>query len=133
MNPLIFQHRSVLVCMMCCMANRVTRLLRFWFTLNGAADRKAYLASGIALMIAKYLGDAWLVWRTTGIHWEPEYYLLHVHSLLTLALPGAPSWLLPVIALWALPFIWIGVSPRCGARLTPAFLLGGPWSSLFHS
>jgi uncharacterized membrane protein YhaH (DUF805 family) len=92
------------------MANRVTRLLRFWFTLDGAVDRWAYLASGVALMIVKYLGDAFLVWRASGIHWEPEDYLLHVHSLLTLALPGAPSWLLPVLALWALPFIWIGVS-----------------------
>jgi hypothetical protein len=87
------------------MANRVTRLLRFWFTLDGAVDRWAYLASGVALMIVKYLGDAFLVWRASGIHWEPEDYLLHVHSLLTLALPGAPSWLLPVLALWALPFI----------------------------
>ena len=92
------------------MANRVTRLFHFWFTLNGAVDRRSYLATGVALMIVKYLGDAWLVWRATGIHWEPEDYLLHVHSLLTLALPGAPSWLLPVLALWALPFIWIGVS-----------------------
>ena len=92
------------------MPNRVTQLLRFWFTLDGAVNRKTYLASGVALMIVKYLGDAWLVWRATGIHWEPEDYLPHVHSLLTLALPGAPSWLLPVLALWALPFIWIGVS-----------------------
>jgi uncharacterized membrane protein YhaH (DUF805 family) len=92
------------------MGNRVTRLLRFWLTLDGAVDRRAYLASGVALMIVKYFGDAWLVWRATGMHWEPEDYLLHVHSLLTLALPGAPSWLLPVLALWALPFIWIGVS-----------------------
>lgn len=92
------------------MANQVTRPFHFWFTLNGAVDRRSYLASGVVLMIVKYLGDAWIVWRATGIYWEPEDYLLHVHSLLTLALPGAPSWLLPVLALWALPFIWIGVS-----------------------
>jgi uncharacterized membrane protein YhaH (DUF805 family) len=92
------------------MPNRVTRLLRFWFTLDGTVDRTAYLSSGVALMIVKYLGDAWLVARTTGIHWGPQDYLLHVHSLLGLSLPGAPSWLLAAIALWALPFIWIGVS-----------------------
>ena len=53
------------------MANRVTRLFRFWFTLDGAVDRRSYLASGVALMIVKYLGDAWLVWRATVMHWEP--------------------------------------------------------------
>jgi hypothetical protein len=41
------------------MANRVTRLLRFWLTLDGAVDRRSYLASGVALMIVKYFGDAW--------------------------------------------------------------------------
>ncbi len=85
-------------------------LLRFWFTLDGTVDRKAYLASGVTLMVVKYFGDAWLVARTTGTPWGPQDYLLHVHSLLALSLPGAPSWLLAAIALWALPFIWIGVS-----------------------
>jgi len=92
------------------MANRIMRLLRFWFTLDGTVDRKAYLASGVTLMVVKYFGDVWLVARTTGTHWGPQDYLLHVHSLLALSLPGAPSWLLAAIALWALPFIWIGVS-----------------------
>jgi len=92
------------------MANRIMRLLRFWFTLDGTVDRKAYLASGVTLMVVKYFGDVWLVARTTGTHWGPQDYLLHIHSLLALSLPGAPSWLLAAIALWALPFIWIGVS-----------------------
>jgi len=109
------------------MAKRVTRLLRLWFTLDGAVDRKAYLASGVALMIVKYFGDAWLVWRATGIHWEPEDYLLHVHSLMTLALPGAPRWLLPVLALWALPFIWIGVSLTLRRAIDAGL---SPWSTV---
>ena len=73
------------------MANRVARLLRFWFTLQGTVDRTAYITSGVALMIVKYLGDFWLMARVTGVHWGPENYLLHVHSLLVLSLPGAPG------------------------------------------
>ena len=66
--------------------------------------------SGLALALIKYLGDASMVWWTTGERWTPLDYLGPVHALMSTRMPSAPPSLLPVLAAWALPFLWIGVS-----------------------
>lgn len=84
--------------------------LRLWFTFENRVGRREYLASGLALAPLKYVGDVLLVWSMTGLLWSPLDYLSPVHSLVATKLAGAPPALLPLLAAWTLPFLWIGVS-----------------------
>lgn len=89
---------------------RLAAWLRLWFTFERRVGRREYVASGIALAALKYAGDVALVWAATGRVWAPLDYLSPVSSLLSAKLQTAPRALLPLLALWALPFLWIGVS-----------------------
>lgn len=84
--------------------------LRLWFTFESRVGRREYVVSGIALALIKYLGDASMVWWATGQRWTPLDYLGPVHALISSRMPTAPPSLLPVLAAWALPFLWVGVS-----------------------
>jgi len=86
------------------------RLLRFWFRLDAPVDRPIYCLNGFCLAAIKYFGDLALIWLTTGQFWKPTDYLQTTHSLLWTVLPGAPNWLMPVLGIWTLPFVWIGVT-----------------------
>lgn len=90
--------------------HRLAGWLRLWFTFERRVGRREYLASGVALAILKYAGDVALVAAATGRLWAPGDYLSPVNSLVSVRLAGAPPSLLPLLALWALPFLWIGVS-----------------------
>jgi uncharacterized membrane protein YhaH (DUF805 family) len=87
----------------------VKRWLRLWFTLEERVRRREYLVSGVVLALIKYVGDAALVWAGTGRVWTPVDYLTTVHSVLSSRWVGA-RWLAPALAVWALPFMWIGFS-----------------------
>jgi uncharacterized membrane protein YhaH (DUF805 family) len=89
---------------------RLRSWLRLWFTFERGVGRREYLASGLALAALKYAGDVCIVWYGTGRIWRPLDYLSPVSSLASVKLEGAPAEMLPVLALWALPFLWIGVS-----------------------
>ena len=84
------------------------RLLRLWFTFESPVGRRAYLASGLALAALKYAGDVCMVWLATGRIWQPLDYLSPVATLVQTKLLMAPEDLLPVLALWSLPFVWVG-------------------------
>jgi uncharacterized membrane protein YhaH (DUF805 family) len=84
--------------------------LRLWFTFERAVDRRVYLTSGIALVILKYAGDVALVWFGTGRIWRLTDYFSTVATLASTKLQTAPPALLPALAAWALPFLWIGIS-----------------------
>ena len=84
--------------------------LRLWFTFEQRVGRREYLASGVALALLKYAGDVAMVYAATGRVWAPLDYLSPVNALLSAKLPSAPPALLPLLALWTLPFLWIGVS-----------------------
>jgi uncharacterized membrane protein YhaH (DUF805 family) len=90
--------------------SRLARWLRLWLTFEERVGRREYVASGVALAAVKYAGDVLLVWSATGRLWAPIDYLRPVGALVAAKLAGAPPSLLPVLALWALPFLWIGVS-----------------------
>ncbi len=90
--------------------SRVRSWLRLWFTFEDRVGRREYFASGIALMALKYAGDLLLVWSMTGLLWSPMDYLSPVRTLVYSKLAGAPPPLLPLLAAWTLPFLWIGVS-----------------------
>lgn len=92
------------------MVTRLRSWLRLWFTFDLTVDRRAYITSGIALIVVKYVGDVLLVWLATGRFWHPADYHGPVNSLASVRMYDSPAALLPVLALWALPFLWIGVS-----------------------
>ncbi len=85
-------------------------LLRFWFSLTAPVDRRHYLVHGAALMALKYAVDAGIVRLATGAWWSPLDYVSPVWSTREAALAGSPTWLMAAMALWTLPFLWIGVS-----------------------
>jgi uncharacterized membrane protein YhaH (DUF805 family) len=92
------------------MPSRLARWLRLWFTFESGVGRREYLLSGVALAAVKYAGDAFMVWHATGRLWRPIDYLSPVSTLLQAKLVMAPAELLPLLALWSLPFLWIGIS-----------------------
>ena len=85
-------------------------LLRFWFSLTERVDRRRYFIHGAALMALKYAVDAVVVRLVVGTWWSPLDYVSPVWSQRQAALAGSPTWLMGVMALWTLPFLWIGVS-----------------------
>jgi uncharacterized membrane protein YhaH (DUF805 family) len=92
------------------MLARLARWLRLWFTFESGVGRREYLLSGLALAPLKYAGDALLVWGAAGRIWRPLDYLSPVSTLLQTRLALAPPELVVVLALWSLPFLWIGIS-----------------------
>lgn len=85
-------------------------LARLWFTFEEPVGRRTYLLHGMALMVVKYAGDALIVGLGTGRIWTPVDYLTFAASVMSRTLADAPAITLFLLALWALPFIWIGLS-----------------------
>lgn len=85
----------------------MTGVLRTWARVSEPMDRNTYLAHGLGLALLKYLGDAVIVWIATGALWTPFDYLTAVSLLRDI-----PVRRLEVLglAVWALPFIWLGVT-----------------------
>ena len=110
-----------------CYAASMSRLLRLWFGLSMPVDRRTYLVHGAALMAFKYASDVLLVWLASGRWWSPIQYVLPVFSLRQRALGPAPEWVWIAEAIWALPFLWIGVSMTLrrllDARISPWLVL----------
>lgn len=91
-------------------SSQLASWLRLCFTFERTVTRKDYLLAGVTLAAVKFVGDSLMVFAATGRMWAPTDYLSPVHSLLTTQLAGAPPYLLPLLALWALPFIWVGIT-----------------------
>ncbi|HKE90480.1 MAG TPA: SRPBCC family protein [Gemmatimonadales bacterium] len=85
------------------------RLLRLWFGLSERVDRRTYFLTGAGLMLFKYLIDATVVWSYTHRWWSPLDYVSPLWSVRTVALQGMPPAAMLGLALWTLPFLWIGV------------------------
>jgi len=88
----------------------MTDLLRFWLTFEEGVGRSQYLRHGAALVAVKYGGDVALVWLGTGSIWTPRDYLQSAPLLVSEGLGSATPWLAPVLMVWTLPFLWIGVT-----------------------
>lgn len=86
------------------------RLLRLWFGLSLPVDRHTYFGHGVGLMALKYLLDVAAVKLVTGKTWLLTDYLNPFLSVRADRMVAAPSWLWLLMAAWALPFLWIGVS-----------------------
>src|SRR5713101_2866538 len=84
--------------------------LRLWFGFDAPVDRRTYVLNGSGLMACKYLMDAAVVGAFTGRLFTPLDYLNPVWTMREHALRGVPAWAVLALALWTLPFLWVGVS-----------------------
>ena len=89
---------------------QLTRLLRFWFTFESPVSRATYLRHGIALAAVKYAVDAAVIWAFAHVPWTPWDYLTTGAAFQHSKLAGAPTPLLSFLAIWTLPFLWIGLT-----------------------
>lgn len=91
---------------------RLRHLLRLLFGFELPVGRTAYALTGFSLMTLKYLFDAWLIRRETGLPWMPWDYL---SPLISRRIELMPTGEHRDLVLWALvattiPFLWIGAS-----------------------
>jgi uncharacterized membrane protein YhaH (DUF805 family) len=86
------------------------RWRRLWFSFHEPVDRRSYLLHGAGLMLFKYGVDVAVVWTFAHRLWTPLTYVNPVWVLREQLMRDAPVWLGPVLVLWTLPFLWIGVS-----------------------
>jgi len=84
------------------------RWLRLWFGFSEPVNRRAYVVSGAGLLLFKYAADAALVWTYSGRLWSPANYLRSVSLLRERVLLGVSPGVMLALALWTLPFLWIG-------------------------
>jgi dienelactone hydrolase/uncharacterized membrane protein YhaH (DUF805 family) len=105
------------------MAQRVIALARYWWTFAAPVRRPDYFRHGLGLVGLKYAGDVALVALGTGRFWTPRDYLRSIPFLVSTRFDGAPEWLMPALALWAIPFLWAGIT------LTLRRALDAGWSA----
>lgn len=86
------------------------QLFRYWFTFSSRVSPRQYLHHGAALMATKYLSDVLIVRSGADAWWMPFDYMSSISTLQQTTLATAPFWLMPVLALWALPFLWAGIT-----------------------
>ncbi|MEE8523582.1 MAG: hypothetical protein V3T72_06590, partial [Thermoanaerobaculia bacterium] len=102
-------------------------LLRLWFGLRTPVRRLPYVLSGFGLMVLKYAVDYLLVLKTTATVWTPFDYLnpLGIERFEALSETSDPTlWLL---AIWTLPFVWIGASMSVRRAVNAGL---APWTGL---
>jgi uncharacterized membrane protein YhaH (DUF805 family) len=105
------------------MMSTIQYWFKLWFGFQAPIDRRVYLLSGLGLMVARCVGDL-LILLSNGatLSWtllNPSLYLAPsmasrgaiIHQLIPDQIDAAdPGWPLITMAMWALPFLWIGVS-----------------------
>ncbi|HEX2675372.1 MAG TPA: DUF805 domain-containing protein, partial [Polyangiales bacterium] len=104
--------------------------LAFLFGMNGSVGRAEYLRTGLVLALLKYAGDNAILYAFTRQLMSPLRYSM---MSLSLALPQRrlELGLIFAMALWSLPFLWIGMAMtlrRCAdagmrTRLSLLFLV----------
>ena len=103
------------------------RLLRFWFTFEEPVTARAYLRHGLALVAFKYAVDATVIYLAAGVLWTPLDYLYAGAALERSKLAVAPDWLSQALAVWTVPFLWIGLTMSIRRTLDAGY---SAWSAL---
>lgn len=85
-------------------------LIRLLFGLTAPINQKTYLIAGLSLAALKYAIDFTVVYLTTGKVWTLLAYLSPMLIVRHEAIRPAPEYLLWAMAMYALPFAWIGLS-----------------------
>lgn len=86
------------------------RLIRFWAHIDAPVGRATYLANGVGLAAIKYLGGGALIWLATDAFPAPLDYWLSLHVASSWSYRWNAPWLLPLLGVWTLPFVWLGVT-----------------------
>ena len=85
-------------------------LLRLWCGIRAPVSRWVYLASGVSLVLAKYLVEAGVI-RGLGGRWmTPLEFISPFLSTRSSLFEGLPDWLGWAVFAWNVPFVWIAVS-----------------------
>lgn len=91
--------------------NALRTLLHLWFSFDAPVRRRDYLLSGVSLAAVKYAGDSALIYALAGRLWTPMDYLAPTSVLGATKIDiGGSFFLLPLLVVWSLPFLWVGVS-----------------------
>jgi Protein of unknown function (DUF805) len=88
----------------------MTSLLRYLLTFDQPVPRAPYIRYGVALAALKYAGDVAIVGISSKLLWTPLDYGHSLPFLMGSTFFGAPRHFMPLLALWTLPFLWIGVT-----------------------
>ena len=102
-------------------------VLRTLFTLDGRVTRAQYLAAGFGLAMLKYTVDTAACLAATGEFWDPLTYLNPVFAERLGEPERFPVAFLLFLALWALPFLWVGVGMTSRRARDAGF---SPWLGL---
>jgi len=104
-------------------------LLRLWFSLAVPVSRRAYLLSGVSLMLFKYLVEALIAYIGSGEALTPLQFINP--SFDSREQVAGNVYLLWGLAIWSLPFLWIGVGMSVRRSLEAGH---SPWlGTLFFS
>lgn len=99
------------------------------FGISAPVGRKAYALAGFGLMGLKYALDFGGVYYATGRHLMPLEFLSPLLTSREHLLKDGPDWIAFVMILWALPFMWVGLSMTFRRAIDAG--LSPWWSFLF--
>jgi uncharacterized membrane protein YhaH (DUF805 family)/uncharacterized protein YndB with AHSA1/START domain len=85
------------------------KTIRLLFGMQERINRRSYLFWGIALFILKYGGDAFLLYISSGNVLTPLDFLSPLIKFRSPWGSVQEDWFLPLMVLWTLPFVWVGV------------------------
>ena len=91
------------------MTQTLRRLFSLLFGLSEPVNRRQYAVAGFSLMAFKYVVDAGIIYASSRAFWSPLAYLTPLESA-RIEDVGKNALVAVVLAIWTLPFIWIGVS-----------------------
>lgn len=108
------------------------KLLRFWCRFDTTVSRRDYFRHGAGLTAVKFTGDVAMFWLATRHLWSLADYA-RPFSAVFLSNNPLPTWLLPALAIWTLPFLWIGITltarrlADADAPVTLVLFFFAPW------
>lgn len=88
---------------------RMRQWITLWFGFDLPVGRRTYFTHGVALFVVKYGVDVLLVWLVMRRFWTPLDYV-NPSIALSAERMTSPATLAMFQLVWALPFLWIGVS-----------------------
>jgi hypothetical protein len=87
-----------------------------WRDTSTSIGRRDYIASAVLLALLKYAGDVAIFWLGSDRLWTPADYIASLTGpgLLSYATGSGAELAMPMattfaLAVWALPFIWMGM------------------------
>lgn len=97
------------------------------FNLQSGVSRRTFATVGLCLAALKYAVDALVLHFSAGLLWTPLNYLQSFGGV-RIPFTGQPvPWVYPALAIWTLPFLWIGASLTLRRALDAGW---SPWAGL---